>query len=233
MIATLQQILEKALDRLAQTTIAFLPSLLAAGVIFLGALMLASLLRWSLARIVKAAAFDRFMVQSGIAALTGRSGRVAAGRLVAQTVYWAVLIVGLLTALTAFNTSLTSRMAEASVLLLPKLVTAGAILLAGAWLGRYLGRGMLVWACNEGFPHARYAAASVRILIMFVAVVVAADHLEFARTVFLAAFVLVVGGAVLSISIAAGIGMHQAFERRFGEYVSAERQEEKSLWNHL
>lgn len=232
MIATLQHIVEQALERLTATTNVLLPSLLAAGVILVGALALASLLRWSLARLVRAAAFDRFMVQSGIASLTARSGRVAAGRLLAQTVYWAVLLTGVLTALTAFNTSLTSHMAEAAVLLLPKLVTAGAILLAGVWLGRYLGRGMLVWACNEGVPHARHAAAAVRILIIFVAAVVAADHMNFARDVFLAAFILVLGGAVLAASIAAGLGIHAALERRLGQYAS-ERQEEKSLWNHL
>jgi hypothetical protein len=232
MIAALQQILEKALERLAATTVAFLPPLLAAGVIFFCALLIATLLRWSLGRIVKAKSFDRFMIQSGIADMMGRSGRVAAGRLVAQSVYWLIVVTGLLTALTAFNTSLTSRIIEAAVLLMPRLLGAAAILLAGVWLSRYLGRGTLVWACNEGLPHARYAAAAVRMLVIFVAAVVAADQLEFARTVFLAAFVLMLGGAVLAVSIAAGIGLHGVIERRFREF-SEVKKEDRSIWSHL
>ena len=65
---------------------------------------------------------------------------------------------------------------------------------------------MLVWAVNENFPSPRRLAAVVRILIMFVAVVVAADQLNFARSVFLAAFIIFVGGAVLAASLAIGLG---------------------------
>jgi hypothetical protein len=232
MIATLEQILEKALERLVATAVTFLPSLLAAGVILLGAFLIAALVRWSLGRIVKAKSFERFMAQSGIADMMGRSGRVAAGRVVAQTVYWIIVVTGLLTALTAFNTSLASRIVEAVVLMLPKLLAAAAIMLAGVWLGRYLGRGTLVWACNEGLPYARYAATAVRALVVFVAAVVAADQLEFARTVFLAAFILEVGGAVLAVSIAVGIGLHGALERRFREFAAVKK-EDQSIWSHL
>ena len=233
MIFTLQQILEKALERLAATTVAYLPPLLAAATIFLGALLVAHLLRWTLIRMVKAAAFDRFLAQSGLASMMGRSGRVGAARLVAGTVYWILVVTGLLTGLSAFNTSLTSRITEASVLLMPKLVTAAAILLAGAWLGRYLGRGVLVWACNEGLPYARHAGAAVRVLVVFVAAVVASDHLDFARPVFLAAFILVVGGVMLAVSIAVGIAIHRAIDRRMTTAASPETAEETSLWNHL
>ncbi len=105
-----------------------------------------------------------------------------------------------------FGTDLTTQIIQSFVFLLPKLVVAGLILLAGAWLGQYLGRSMLVWAVNENFPSPRRLAAVVRILIMFVAVVVAADQLNFARSVFLAAFIIFVGGAVLAASLAIGLG---------------------------
>jgi hypothetical protein len=70
-------------------------------------------------------------------------------------------------------------------------------------------------------------------LIVFVAVVVAADHLNFARTVFLAAFLLVVGGLVLAGSIALGLSAHEALKRRLAEPAHSGDGEEKSLWNHL
>jgi hypothetical protein len=233
MIGTLQEIMERALERLAVTITTYLPSLLAAVVIFLGALAIASLVRWLLTRMIKAAAIDRFLHQSGLSSMLDHSGRLRATRLVAGATYWGILLIGFLTALSAFDTSLSSRMVEGIVFLLPKLVTAGAILLVGAWLAQYLGRSMLVWACNEGIPYARRLAGAVRILIVFVAVVVAADHLDFARNIFLAAFVLLVGGAVLAVSIAVGIASHKALERHFGEGRPEEEKEERSVWNHL
>ena len=117
--------------------------------------------------------------------------------------------------------------------LLPKLLIAGLILLGGAWLGQYLGRGMLVWAVNENVPSPRRLAAAVRIVIMFVAVVVAADQLDFARSVFLAAFIILVGGAVLAVSLAIGLN-RGAVPRFLDERRSPhEDAEERSLWSHL
>ncbi len=233
MIATLREILEQSLQRLAQTATAYVPPLLAGLVIFLAALLIAALVRLLVMRITKTAWLDRFLLESGLASMLGRSRPMQAAPLVAAGAYWLILLIGLLTALNAFNTALTSQIVQAVVFLLPKLATAALILLAGAWLAQFLGRSMLVWAVNEDLPHPRRLAAGVRVLIMFVAVVAAADHLNFAREVFLAAFVLVVGGAVLAASLALGLGVHGALKRRWGEPARAGDGEEKSLWNHL
>jgi hypothetical protein len=93
---------------------------------------------------------------------------------------------------------------------------------------------MLVWAVNENFPSPRRLATLVRIVIMFVGVVVAADQLDFARSVFLAAFIILVGGGVFTICLAVGLGAGGRFRRFFEEKKeSAESPGERSLWNHL
>jgi len=122
------------------------------------------------------------------------------------------------------------------VLMLPKLVAAVLIVLAGAWLAQYLGRSALLWAVNEEIPSPRRVAGVVRLAVMFVAVVVAADYLNFAENVFLAAFILIMGGAVLAGGLALGLGGREAL----GRYLTDQRSEEKapapaerSLWTHL
>jgi hypothetical protein len=132
-----------------------------------------------------------------------------------------------------FGTDLTTRIVQSFVFLLPRLFVAGLILLTGTWLGQYLGRGVLVWAVNENFPSPRRLAAVVRILIVFVAVVVAADQLNFARSVFLAAFIILVGGAVLAASLAFGLGgggIQQFFQEKKEQTGDST---EKPLWSHL
>lgn len=233
MIATLQQILERTLERLGTITTTYLPPLLAGLVIFAVALLFARLARWLLLRVTKASGFEQFLAQSGLSSMLGRSGRLRAARLVSATLFWAIALIGALTALSAFNTNLTTRIIEAVVFLLPKLVTAGAIVLAGAWLGQYLGRSVLVWSCNEGVPYPRALATAVRLFVIFVSVVVAADHLDFARTVFLAAFIMVVGGMTVAASIAVGIGAHDAVQRHVREAERDAAGQEKSLWDHL
>ena len=108
------------------------------------------------------------------------------------------------------------------------------ILLAGIWLSQYLGRSTLVWAVNEGIPQPRRIAVAVRLLITFVAVVVAAEQLDFARNVFLAAFIILMGGAALAASLALGLAGREAARHYFRDKAARSGEStERSLWNHL
>jgi len=234
MIETMRVVLEALLGRLRYEITTYLPAVLAALIILLGAYLTAVAVRWLLNRIFKGVAADRFLRRSGLAFMLDSSGRLRATRIVAETVYWLILLAGFLTALSAFGTELTSLMIHNFVLLLPKLAVAGLILLAGFWSGHYLGRSALVWAVNENMPHPRRIAGAVRLVIMFVAVVAAADHLNFARGVFLAAFVILLGGSALAASLALGLGGRDAARRYLEDNTPrAEDNHTKSLWNHL
>jgi len=235
MIETMRQVLESVLERLRFQVTTYLPPLLAALIFLMGAYLMAILARWVLNRLFKGAGVDRFLRRSGLAFLIDSSGRRRATRLGCETVYWLILLAGFLTGLSVFNTDLTSQMTQDFVLFLPKLAVAGLILLAGFWLGHYLGRSALVWAVNEGLPSPRRIAVAVRVVILFVAVVASADYLNFARGVFLAAFIILLGGAAVTASLALGLGGRDAV-RRYLEGKAAREEEPggaRSLWNHL
>jgi len=68
---------------------------------------------------------------------------------------------------------------------------------------------------------------------MFVAVVVAADQLDFARSVFLAAFIILVGGGVLTASLAIGLSGVGRRLLQVQKEQQGEDTRERSLWNHL
>jgi hypothetical protein len=234
MVETMRKVLEAVLERLYKYVTIYLPSLLAALILFLAAVVTAVLARWLLYRIFKGPTIDRFLRRSGVAFMLDPSGRLRATRLVAEGVYWCLLLAGFLLGLSVFDTDITTQAIQKLVFLMPKIVVAGLILLAGMALGQYLGRSMLVWAVNEDFPFPRRLATVVRIVIAFVAVVVAADQLEFARDVFLAAFIILVGGGVLTVSLAVGLGAGRGFRRYFEEKgQKTEETSERSLWNHL
>jgi hypothetical protein len=234
MIHVLQQIFEKAIARLSQNLVAYLPPLIVAGVILCTAVLLATVLRWLILKAVKGTALDRFLRDSGLRSFIDRSGRLHAASLVAGLVYWAILAIALLMSIDVFDTTLTSRMVQAAVFAIPKLLTAAAILLAGFWLAQYLSRSTLVWAVNEGIPMARRMAIAVRAVIIFVSIVIAADALNFADRVFFAAFVIFAGAAALAGSIAVGLSLRSMLDRSFHQQpeASSER-EERSLWSHL
>jgi len=120
------------------------------------------------------------------------------------------------------------------VFMVPKLFAGAVILVAGIWVSRYLGRSALVWAFNEGLPSSRRIGQAVRVVVIFVTVVVAADYLNFARNVFLASFVLIVGGAMLAGGLALGLAGRRTVER-YLESKESERTEEReqAAWKHL
>lgn len=234
MIDTLRTILEGALERLHYNVTTFLPATLAALTLILAAWLIAWITRWLLYRIFKGMTIDRFLRRSGLAFMLDRSGRLRATRMVAESVFWCILLTGLLMGINVFNTDLTTQIIQSFVFLLPKVVIAGLILLGGVWLSQYLGRSMLVWAVNEEFPYPRRLATVVRIMIVFVAVVVAAYQLEFARPVFLTAFILVAGGTVFTLVMAVVSGLRSELRSFFDrKEEDSSHSEERSLWNHL
>ncbi|MFN7918955.1 MAG: hypothetical protein U0Q16_02595 [Bryobacteraceae bacterium] len=229
-----RKVIDGVVDRLTYHVTTYVPSFLVALILILGAAVTALGTRWLIYRIFKGRTIDRYLRTSGVAFLIDRTGRLRATRIVAESTYWTILLSGVLMGLSVFNTGLTTQITQGFVSLLPKLVVAGFILLGGAWLGQYLGRGALVWAVNENLPAPRRFAAATRAIILFVTVVAAADQLNFARSVFLAAFVIIAGGAVLAASLAMGIG-GAAGVRHFLEDRRTQREDrrEPSLWNHL
>ena len=76
-------------------------------------------------------------------------------------------------------------------------------------------------------------------MVIFTAVVVAADVLNFAPGVFFAAFIILVGGAALTAAIAFGLGGQHAVQRWISggdasqPAVRDKEVEESSLWRHL
>jgi hypothetical protein len=132
MIETLRRVLEGAIERLHHHVTTYLPSLLAALTLMLGAYLTAVLVRWVIYRIFKGLSMDKFLRQSGIAFIVDSSGRLRATRLVAETAYWGILLSGVLVGVNVFDTDLTTQIIQSFVFLLPKLIVAGLILLAGA-----------------------------------------------------------------------------------------------------
>ena len=96
MVETMQKVLEGVLERLSKYVTIYLPSLLAALILFLAAFVTAALARWLLYRIFKGPTIDRFLRRSGVAFMLDPTGRLRATRLVAEGVYWCLLLAGFL-----------------------------------------------------------------------------------------------------------------------------------------
>lgn len=234
MLETLQNVFDRIRDTISFHLFTYVPPLVVALLIVVLFWIMAKAVRWTLTKMIKGAGIDKFLSDSGFRSMFDSAGRLHGTPLVAGAAYWLIFGGGLLVALNVFNTNLSTRIVEAAVFLLPKAVTAGFILLLGAWLAQFLGRSVLVWASNEDLPGPRRLASVTRVITMFVAVVVAAEVLDFAPRVFFAAFIILVGGAVLAASLAVGLGGRDAVRHYLqGRAERRDDESEKSLWSHL
>ena len=231
MLGLFEQILRQSMDRISSLVLDYIPGLLAALFILAIAFAIARFLQWIIIKIFKGIAIDRFLRRTGLAT---SPEKLKTPLVAARIIFWLILGTGFLMALNSFDSELTSRIIETAVFLFPKTLVAAAIIIGSVWLGRYFGRSILVWAVNENLPGPRKLAAAVRSLIIFGGVVAAADHLGFARNVFLAAFILVLGGIVLAAGIAFGLGGREFIQHCIHEEKSkSEDTEDKPIWRHL
>ncbi len=234
MIQLFENVIRETIQRISNQVSSYAPGMLIGILILLIAYVLARFVRWLISRIFKGIAFDRFLRQSGLLSMINRSGSLRTVEIVASTAFWLILLGGVIAGVSAFDTQITSQITQTVIFLSPKLLAAAAILVVGFWLGQYLSRHILVWAVNEGIPSGRRLAQAVRVLVVFVAVAAAADHLNFARNVFLAAFILVIGGIVLAASLALGGYGKEVLHRCLQEKQDkTQDKEEMPTWRHI
>jgi hypothetical protein len=232
MLGLLEQIMRQTMDRISSQILVYAPGLLAALFILVIALAIAKSIQWIILKIFKGISINRFLKRTGLAT---NPEKLKTPQLTAKICFWLIVGSGFLVALSSFDSQLTSRIIETAVFLFPKILMAAAIIVISAWVGRYFGRSVLVWAVNENMPGPRKLAAAVRVLFIFSGVVAAADHLNFARSVFLAAFVLLLGGIILAASLALGLSGREFIQRCLHEEKSASdaTTEERPIWRHL
>jgi hypothetical protein len=233
MLDILKNSFQEALTRLHYQATTYLPSLVVAAIILVAAYITAIFARWLIYRIFKGVAVDKFLREAGVVFILAPSGHLQATRVAADIVFWCILLSGFLLGLNVFESDLATQVARGIESLLPKLFMAVLILVGGGWLSQYLGHRALVWAANENLPSPHRVGTAVRALVMFAAVVIAADQLHFSSMVFLAAFIIIVAGAVLTAAVAIGRG-YGATNHIFDERKHrSEESDERSLWSRL
>jgi hypothetical protein len=129
-----------------------------------------------------------------------------------------VLLVGLLLAVSALDTQLTSQLIVELFNYLPNVAAAILILLAGSLVSRFLARSVLIGAVNMQIQSAKLLSVGVKWLVITLAVAMALDHLRIGGVVVQICFAILFGGIVLALALAVGLGskdmVRQSWERQ-------------------
>ena len=208
MTSALLRILGEAWQEVAEQIVFLLPNLLAMLLILGAGWIIARVIQWVLERM--SARVQKFLLQWGV---PEHYGGASAAHLLARGAFWIVFVCAILMGVNVLNTQIGSLLATSALLYLPHLLSAGVIVLIGLLLGRFLARGALIWAVNEGIGPARLIAGGVRVGVGLLTFVVAAEQLDVGRTAVLATFIIVLSGAVLALALALGLGSRKRVEQ--------------------
>jgi hypothetical protein len=205
----LSQSMTKMLSQMA----GLLPGILA----LITALFVSILIAWAFSAIIRRSLagidFDRRFAQWGSPALTEWSPSSTPTVLVARAFAWAIIFIGFLIGVTAFDGALPSQFVVRLFAYLPDVFAAIVVLVAGTIIARFLARSVLIGAVNMNLQYARLLSVGVKWLVTVLAVTIAIERLGIGGGIIRLAFGILFGGIVLALSLAVGLGSKELVTR--------------------
>lgn len=220
-------------NRLREQFAAVMAPLFAMMVILIVGGALAFLVRQLVFRLLVALNFDRLVDSTGTAntilrTRVFRSPSDFGARLV-QSMIWMLVVLMALYA----GGQMTQALVERFISYIPAIITATLVLILGSAISKFLARSTLLAAVNAQWSGARLIAGSVRVLIMFLAVVIALEELRIGRTALLIAFAILFGGIVLAGSVAFGLGARDFVHDWLRDKSTQPKTDEDDVFRHL
>jgi hypothetical protein len=227
---TLHESTVHVLSRIAS----LLPGLLALVVAVLLACLVAWVVTQILRRTLRGVKFDEWLERWGFTGLADLSPENSPSLLMIRVIGWAIVLLGFSLGLAAFDATLTSQLAFHVFAYLPRLLTAGLVLLAGVLIGRFLGRKVLIEAVNMNLQYARLLSLGVKWMVMVLAAAMALEHLSIGRGIVNLAFGILFGGIVFALALAVGLGSKEMVSRSLErESARTSEPESQAPFRHL
>jgi len=157
--------------------------------------------------------FDQKVARWGFSSMADWSPGKSPTMLVARVLAGAIIFIGFLIGVSAFDLTLTSTLVVRFFEYLPNVLVALVVLIFGSLLSRFLARSVLIGAVNLNLQYARLLSAGVRWMVMVLAVAMALDHLAIGGEIIRLAFGILFGGIVLSLALAVGLGSKELVSR--------------------
>jgi hypothetical protein len=215
-----ENILAEATHRSVESVAAFMPGMLALMMILLTAIIIAFVARFIVLRGLRGIDFDQRAARWGMGAFGDWSRNKGLSAFVARVVQWTILVLGLLTGLTALDAVMPAEFALSIFRYVPHLVAAAIVLVVGSILAQFLSRAVLIGAVNMQIQSARALSLFVRWILLIIAASMALEQLGIGRQIVLLAFGILFGGIILATALAVGLGAKDVIGRSLERHLS-------------
>ena len=148
---------------------------------------------------------------------------------IGEKVYGRILLLGLLTSLSALSPPLATQLTMGLLSVLQHIFLSLVVLLAGIVIARFLARGVLITAVNMQIQSARLLSLGVKWLVLVFSGAMALEHLSIGGGIVRLAFGILFGGIVLAMALAVGLGSKEMVSRSWEKQAGRTEEQEEQL----
>jgi hypothetical protein len=198
--------------------LAYLPVLLGALIILIVGWIVAKVIRRLVDWLLKAVRFDTLADKAGISEILSKGDlKITAREVVSGLVYWLVIIMVLVMTVNALGLPNTSDVLASLFAYIPNVIAALLVLVVAMFLAGFVSGIVRIAAGNAKLPKPELLAGISRWAIIIFALTIALAQLGIATLLVTATFNIILGGIVLALAIAFGLGGKDAAARYLEE----------------
>jgi hypothetical protein len=211
--------------------LAYLPILLGALVILIVGWIVAKVIRRAIDWLLKVVHFDEMADKTGITEVLRKGDlRITASKVISGLVYWLIMIMVLVMTVDALGLPKAADILASLFAYVPKVIAALLVLVVAMFLASFVSGIVRTAAGNANLPKPELIAGISRWAIIIFAVTIAMEELGIAPLLVGTAFNIILGGVVLALALAFGLGGKDAAARYLEE--SKHKHEHKHEHEH-
>ncbi len=192
----------------------YLPVLLGALFILIVGWIVAKAIRRLVNWLLKTVRFDVLADKAGITEILRKGDlKISAGELISSIVYWLIIIMVLVITVDALGLPKSSALLSGLFAYVPKVIAALLVLIVAMFLASFVSGIVRTAAANANLPKPELLAGISRWAIIIFAVTISLEQLGIAPLLVTGAFNILLGGVVLALALAFGLGGKEAAAR--------------------
>ena len=185
----------------------FLPKLAVAVVVLIVGWLLARLARFTVAKTLRAVNFNVLTERAGMDGFLKQGGIESdTTDIFAMLVYWLVIFLALVIAFNGLGLTTITDLLGQVVRFVPKVIVALLILAFGGYFALFIGTTVGTYCSNVGMKDGELLAKLAQYAILAFVVLIALEQLNIGGDIVRHSFLILLGGAVLGLALAFGIG---------------------------
>jgi len=196
----------------------YLPVLLGALIILIVGWIVAKAIRRLVDWLLKTIRFDTLANKAGISEILRKGNlEVSAREVVSSIVYWLIIIMVLVMTVDALGMPKSSDILAGLFAYVPKVIAALLVLIVAMFLANFVSGIVRTAAGNANLPKPEILVGISRWAIIIFAVTISLEQLGIAPLLVTATFNIILGGIVLALALAFGLGGKDAAARYLEE----------------